>query len=109
MPNPKRDLEAERGERESFILLQHAYTLSEGESGVAIPADRLGHELGFGADQLAALVRHLERVGYLAVEGGGRRAAVSPAGVEYIERLAWRRRSVRAPEPTALGSGTSPY
>lgn len=91
MDFPTRDFEAERRERESFILLQHAYAWSHGKPDVPLSAERLAHALGLLPEELAELVRHLAVLGHLGVRGEGVHVAIRPEGIDYIERLAWRR------------------
>lgn len=90
---PSRD--QERRERESFVVLQHAYTLSDADPSASLPYARLGEDLGFAEPHFGDLVAHLVGVGYLARVGAGSLLSITPAGIDYIERLAWRRRSVR--------------
>lgn len=96
--------EQERRERESFVVLQHLYTLSDANPAESLPSGRIRDALGFSEPGFGELVEHLATVGYVTRIGGGSLLSITPAGAEYIERLAWRRRSVRAPpaEPPPL-------
>lgn len=91
----EREEERIRMERESFVVLQHMYTLSGGDDGAAVALPRVSGELGFEAPRFTRLIDHLAAVGHVSPIAGGTFAAITAAGVDYIERLAWRRRSVR--------------
>jgi hypothetical protein len=92
-----RDAELERLERDSFVYLQHVYTISERDPAARQSGSRMNKDLGFTPDRGAMLLDHLIGTGYLA--GHGPMISITPEGVDYIERLAWRRRSVRAAGP----------
>lgn len=88
-----RDLRSERMERESFIALQHLYTVSEGNSSRWMPCARMRADLGLTQEETAQIVEHLCAVELIASDGDS--IAIRPDGVGYIERLAWRRHTVR--------------
>jgi hypothetical protein len=92
-------LEADRirKERESFIVLQHLYTLADADPKHAVQCSRIAADLGFHRTGCGPLVEHLISVGCLAWATPGHEVSITPMGVDYIERLAWRRRTVRAP------------
>lgn len=90
-----RDYEVERRERESFILLQHAYTLAEANPEAILSGAHMVDDLGFARDAGLRLIEHLVREGYFTDHGTGPRISISRQGIEYIERFAWRRRSIR--------------
>lgn len=93
------DPKAVRRERESFIVLQHLHNLRGEATDEARLCSRVERDLGFEPGACAELVEHLVRVGFATTSGPGDHLWITPAGAEYIERLAWRRRSVRAPAP----------
>ena len=93
-----RDFAVEREERNTFVLLQHAYTLAEADPEVRLSGWHLGDALGLPREEAGRLIRHLVWHGYLEERGAGPEVSVTPQGVDYIERLAWRRQSVRVPE-----------
>ena len=91
-----RDYQAERRERDSFVLLQHVYTVTEGSPTEVVRGRRIAEELCFANDEIGELIEHLVRVGYFSrCSGDGDPISITPLGAEYIERLAWRRRTVR--------------
>ena len=94
----ERSPELERLERDSFILLQHAYTLTGADPSVPVNSTRLGCELGFADTETSRLVRYLSWVGYLKESAAGPHLALSPEGIDYLERGARRRHTVRADE-----------
>ncbi len=85
-----------RLERESFILLQHAYTLAQDDSTGGVNPHRLSNDLCFGDVETERLVRYLSWLGYLRESPTGPHLVLSPSGVEYLEHACGRRRSVRA-------------
>ena len=93
-----RDRATEEKERIGFILLQHVYTLACEGQGLLIPT-RIAADLALGVDEVVQLVTHLADEGFLEWEGMGRPVGIAPKGVDYIERLALRRRSLRLPCP----------
>jgi hypothetical protein len=94
----ERPPERERLERDSFILLQHAYTLTGADPSVPVNPMRLGCELGFAHNETSRLVRYLSWVGYLKESAAGPHLALAPEGIDYLERGARRRHTVRADE-----------
>lgn len=96
----KRDLAAEERERISFILLQHVYSLScEGQAVLVV--GKIASDLALPVATVVQLVAHLTYAGFLQWEGTGRPVTIAQKGVEYIERLAHRRRTLRLPLPEA--------
>lgn len=85
-----------RLERESFILLQHAYTLAQGDSPCGVNPHRLSCDLCFDDVETERLVRYLSWLGYLRESPTGPHLVLSPLGIEYLEHACGRRRSVRA-------------
>lgn len=95
-----RDPEAEEKERVSFILLQYVYSLAcEGQGVVAV--GRVASDLGLPVGFAVQVVAHLTYAGFLAWEGTGRPVALAEKGVEFIERLGYRRRMLQLPIPEA--------
>src|SRR5690606_22609536 len=54
-----------RIERDSFILIQHAYSLGAGTNEITVNPHRLLCDLGFTEEEVAQLVRYLYWVGFL--------------------------------------------
>lgn len=90
--------EVERLERESFILLQHVYTVTGASPAVPVNAARIGSDLGFGEDETMRLVRYLNWVGFMKESAAGPHLALAEEGIHYLEHGAGRRHSVRADE-----------
>ena len=88
-----RDFSRERRERDSFLLLLHLYSLSEGTL-VELPGDQVARDLGFEQREVRRLVHHLEVGGYVR-SLLGERVSITTQGMDYIERGARRRHSVR--------------
>ena len=94
----ERDPVAEEQERISFILLQHVYTLACEGQGLLLPA-KIAADLALSSAEVVQFIAHLTYEGFLEWEGTGRPVGITQKGVEYIERLALRRRSLRLPCP----------
>ena len=86
-----------RCERESFILLQHVYTLASDDLKRSIRVARAAADLGLASAECWRLVDHLVRAGCLDEVGRGGELSLTATGVHYVERGAGRRRSVRTP------------
>ena len=92
-----------RIERDSFILIQHAYALSGGNRQVLVNPHRLLCDLGFTEDEITQLLRYLSWVGYLRDAPGTSHLTLSEEAVTYLEHERGRRCSVRCDaEPEGL-------
>jgi Mn-dependent DtxR family transcriptional regulator len=89
-----RDLAAEENERISFILLQHVYSLATEEAETLV-IGRVASDLGLLPEQVVHLVAHLTYAGFLSWEGTSRPIGITDKGIDFIEKLAHRRRSIR--------------
>lgn len=87
------DLTTVRAEREAFVLLQHLYTLGDADPKAWMGTEQVGRELDFSADEMEALISELARSGYVSRIGSA--IAITLAGIDYIDRVARRRRSIR--------------
>ena len=96
-----RDFEAERRERDSFIVLQHLYTM--GEECSELPVRRIADDLGLAPKYTEEIVENLITTGYLEWAAWAACVRPSPLGVKYIESLAWRRRSLRVSAVDTVG------
>ncbi len=96
-----RDYESERCERDSFVFLQHVYTLSGGGSISAIAGQQVARQLGFTAETTQRLMEHLVAADFLTQSDGGN-VSITKNGRDYIERAAQRRRSVRLLSPRPI-------
>ncbi|HEX6925683.1 MAG TPA: hypothetical protein VF167_09635 [Longimicrobiaceae bacterium] len=91
LPGP----EVQRLERDSFILLQHAYAVTGSCPGRPVNPARLGAELGFDEEETSRLVNYLSWIGYLKESTMGPHLFLANEGIEYLEAGAGRRRTVR--------------
>ena len=98
----RRHPDLERLERDSFILLQHVYTVTGADPAVAVNRSRVGQELGFAEEESSRLIHYLNWVGYMKQSAAGPHLSIARDGVEYLEREAGRRHSVRAPADQPL-------
>jgi hypothetical protein len=93
-----RSPQVERLERDSFILLQHVYTLTGANCGAPVNAGRAGADLGFAQEETSRLVWYLSWVGYMKESAAGPHLSIAEEGIDYLERGAGRRHSVRCDE-----------
>ena len=94
----RRDLAAERQQRDSYALLQHIYNLTGGDQTVRLLDMALARDLAFDHPTVLLSIDHLAAAGYIRcdVEGG---LAITRAGAEYVAGRAGNRRSVRDARP----------
>lgn len=100
--NNRRRPELERLERDSFILLQHVYTVTGADPAMPVNGTRVGNDLGFAPDEASRLIHYLNWVGYMKESAAGPHLSLAPEGIEYLERRAGRRHSVRAEADQAI-------
>ena len=88
-----------REERFRYRVLRLVYEHAAGSPALIVPGGRLQQELHPSDDELTRAIHFLEEEGYL-ISAGERepRLCITGGGIEYIERGAGRRRSIRAPE-----------
>lgn len=96
-----RDPTAEESERLSFVILQHVYSLdslsdaASDEAAGSLLVGRIAADLALPAGRVVEILAHLTYAEFLSWAGTGRSVRITAKGVEYIERLAHRRRSLR--------------
>jgi hypothetical protein len=95
MHNLRRNHEEEIRERHRYVILLHLYTLGEESVERGLPMDRVVRDLGFRQQEAEALVAALVRSGYVEYWTTTPGVKLTDRGIEYIERLAGRRRSLR--------------
>ena len=104
-----REPEVERLERDSFILLQHVYTVTGADPEIPVNGSRVGIDLGFAPEEASRLIHYLHWIGYMNESASGPHLSLAPEGIDYLEHRAGRRHSVRAdsektvPIPAFLG------
>jgi hypothetical protein len=91
---PDRDPTTERMEREAFILLLHAFTVSNGHLDIELSDLSLGRDLAFERPYLLLLLDHLAAGGFVRCRPEGT-VLLTEQGAEYIRERAKLRRSVR--------------
>lgn len=82
-------------ERERYAVLLHLYTHGLLAEYGGLPCNRIVRDLGFREARADDLVQSLLSGHYVDDNGSVRGLAVTPKGIHYIERGAWRRRSIR--------------
>ena len=92
---------AEQREREAFVLLVHSANVADAHLDRDVAELRLARELVFEEPRVTELVDFLELIGYLRRPAPGS-VRLTPKGLEYLERTARQRRSVRPTPPTRL-------
>lgn len=90
-----RDAHLERRERLRYRLLEQIYLLTGPEPGGIVNDRDLEEEPGQILGGASEIAEELERVGYLERCRGGSGVCITDAGIEYLRRGAWRRRSIR--------------
>ena len=90
-----RDHEQERRERLRYSYLERLYLLTGPECERAVTTPEVEENLGLPPALVASLTEDLTRLGYLRWDTSGMRICITSAGVEYMQRRAWRRRTVR--------------
>ena len=88
-----------REERFRYRVLRLVYEHAAGSPALIVSGVRIEEELRPGEDELPRAIRFLEEEGFL-ISAGERepRLCITGGGIEYIEKGAGRRRSIRAPE-----------
>ena len=88
-----------REERFRYRVLRLVYEHAAGSPALLVSGMKIEEELRPGDEELARALRFLEQEGYLISAGEReRRLCITGGGIEYIEKGAGRRRSIRAPE-----------
>jgi hypothetical protein len=92
---PMRDGDTERRERLRYRFLERLYLLTGTHCETVVHKRDLEEELGLRMERVGTIAEELERLGYLQRFGGGSEMCITPCGVQYLSRGAWRRRSIR--------------
>lgn len=90
------DRDLVREEKLRYSILSFVYQRAGANCEVAVTGPEIGAELQLGLESLYSAITFLNRAGYLAEGGVGPRVCITPKGVEYMEVLAGRRKSVRS-------------
>jgi hypothetical protein len=88
--------QAWREERLRYEVLEALYRKSQGESGRVMRVAEFGDGLRMWPEELFRGVEFLDRHGYLTYHGAGPEVSITPKGIDYLERTAARRRSIRS-------------
>jgi hypothetical protein len=87
-----------REERFRYRVLRLVYEHAAASPALIVPGGRLRDELHPSDDELSRAIEFLEEEGYLISAGeSALRVCITGGGIEYIEKVAGRRRSIRAP------------
>jgi hypothetical protein len=84
-----------REERMRFEVLAAIHQACEGKTGCALRVATFTDQLGIWREELFRVLDFLDRRSYIEYHGAGPRVSVTQKGVDYVEHLARRRRSLR--------------
>ena len=84
-----------REERLRYEVLEKLYETSDGRPDQVLRVSGFTELLGVWREELFRGVEFLDRHGYVTYHGAGPEVSITPKGVEYLERRAARRRSIR--------------
>jgi hypothetical protein len=90
----QRDYQEECRDRERYVILLHLFTLTQAADEDIFPSERIVLDLGFSQDRADALIQGMVLAGYLRYAVGDS-LALTRKGMDYIERQAGRRRTLR--------------
>ncbi len=90
-----RDLEQESWEQRRYTLLEQLYLLTGENCEHAVSPEELERELDTAAAIPVPLIEDLVRLGYVQYSGTGSKICITANGIKYLQRDAWRRRSIR--------------
>jgi hypothetical protein len=84
-----------REERMRFEVLAMLHDACGRDTGCIVRVADFAEGLGVWKEELFRTVEFLDRRGYLHYHGGGPSVSITQKGIDYIDRQAWRRRSIR--------------
>jgi DNA-binding IclR family transcriptional regulator len=84
-----------REEQLRYAVLKYVYERAGQHCEVVVKGSEIGAALDLRYENLFRITHFLERRGYLAYLGEGPRVCITFQGIEYMEVLAGRRRSIR--------------
>jgi hypothetical protein len=87
--------QAWREERLRYEVLEALYEGSGGQPGRVVRVAEFGEGLGVWPEELFRGVEFLDRHGYVTYHGAGPEVSLTSKAIEYLERKAARRRSIR--------------
>jgi hypothetical protein len=87
--------QAWREERLRYEVLQSVYDKCDGQPDQVLRVAGFAEGLGVWREELFRGVEFLDRHGYVTYHGAGPEVSITRKGVEYLERKAARRRSIR--------------
>jgi hypothetical protein len=90
-----RDAAREERERRRYELLERIYLLVGTDCQHGVCAHEMAEQFGGGCRGDLAHLRDLARLGLLRCLGDDTRFCMTRRGVSFMQRVAWRRRSIR--------------
>jgi Mn-dependent DtxR family transcriptional regulator len=94
-PTRRRDPGLERLEQQRYQVLEQVYLLCEGAENGGADVRRFAAEMEVAVESNRAAIEDLARLGLLSMDPVVGEVRLTPRGCEYIQRGAWRRRTVR--------------
>ncbi len=89
------DLEQMNRERHRYAVLEQLYLLTGEDCEHAVSPGEIETQMEMPAATQLPVVRDLVRMGYMQYAGSGGNICLTEKGVRYLQKDAWRRRSVR--------------
>jgi Mn-dependent DtxR family transcriptional regulator len=93
-PVRQRDEERERRERQRYQVLEWVYSHAVSDGDRSVQGQTMAEELDFSFEEVYRNLEYLASHGYLRYADVGPQVCLTREGVEYLQRRAWRRRSI---------------
>src|SRR5687767_4533860 len=84
-----------REERMRYEVLAAIYQGCEGKAGCTLVVSAFAQELGIWREELFRVLEFLDRKGFIVYHGAGPLVSMTRNGIDYIERMGGRRKSIR--------------
>ena len=84
-----------REERLRFEVLERLNRASQSLPDRVLRGCAFAEGLGVWRQEVFRVVEFLDRRGYLTYHGAGPAVSITNKGIDYVQRSAWRRRSIR--------------
>jgi DNA-binding IclR family transcriptional regulator len=84
-----------REERMRYEVLAAIYRGCEGKAGCTLVVSAFAEKLGIWREELFRVLEFLDRKGFIVYHGAGPLVSITKVGIDYVERLGGRRKSIR--------------
>lgn len=85
----------ERWERQRYLVLDWVYANTGPSCDRRVNASVAAEETRLGPEEVFRSIEYLADRGYVRYVGPGPQVCITREGLEYLQRRAWRRRSIR--------------